>query len=216
VCLTLIEAITLVWAWNTESLGNNKAACRFVTSYVRDYKLPSAQDYDHPSLHDGVRLLAFSELLTKAEEFVVAYEFAHVVLRHIQNAPQNAFPTPVGDVHLVAKNWEQELSADALALVLVLPDRPDKVSLKQGCAAPFIAFGVAYLVEKAFEILKPSERPNNDTHPPAMHRLAALKAALSKMGLAAASDLGQKFLVFVQDCATLLEMEQRGVVVDDQ
>jgi len=206
-CISILEALTLVWAWNSDTLANNEMACRIVTRYVTGYEMPQAAEYDHPTLH-GVRLLTFAELLSKAQEYVVAHEFAHVLLGHLADAAHSVFPTGYGELTLATKSREQEFAADELALRLILPSSDtDSLALRQVCVAPYIVFGVAALIEATFDALRPSERPNNDSHPPAVLRLTAARSALAAMGLLAVSDLGEKFLVFIQDCMILMMMK---------
>ncbi|MDE3089663.1 MAG: hypothetical protein KGJ80_09830 [Chloroflexota bacterium] len=203
-CFSLIEAITMLFAWNGDMERKTVLACQFIKRYVSDYAIPSPKEYDHPSLHDGIRLMAFTQVVSKAEEFVLAHEHAHVALGHLWTSKSKAM-TPVGEVPMVSKSREQEIEADKLGVHLMLSTKLNDVVLKQIGAAPYVVFGIAYLIEKAIESIHHTRYEHWDTHPPAVVRGALIERAMSEWGVSKSLDLGQKIWGWVNECANRIQ-----------
>jgi len=206
-CFGLIEALTMLWAWEGERDRSVSQACRIIVDYVLKYSLPSPHDYDHPTLHDGMRLIAFTTLITKAEELVLAHEHAHVALGHLWSADCKAFSTPVGEAKFITKSHQQEMDADKLAMHAMFPvdKKVDDFTVRQIGAAPYIMFGTAYLLERAKQVINRKRFENCDTHPPAVVRLAIVEKQMEKWGFSALLDLGQKFFGWIHECADFLK-----------
>ncbi|HKP51926.1 MAG TPA: recombinase family protein [Chloroflexia bacterium] len=199
-CFSLIEALTLLWAWDGDEKRKRFLACRFIRDYVADYKLPDVAEYDHPSLHDGYRALAFSDLISRAEEFVLAHEHAHVALGHIWQATSKQFSTPIGHVPFVEKSVAQELDADQLAIHILFSVKRDRLYWRQAGAAPYIVFGVARLIEKAVQVIQGEKFLHWDTHPPSVLRGAWVEKAIQGWRMDEYIDLGTRFNAWLTSC----------------
>jgi hypothetical protein len=210
-CFTLLEAMTMLWAWDADHEASIALACRIAADYVSDYALPKEYEYDHQSLHDGTRLMAYSMLLTKAEELVLAHEHAHGALGHLWKAPLKRFSSPAGEVDLITKSMEEEIEADRLGLHLMFPahDRTDKLEVRQISAAPYIVFGTAWLLENTLEAIHP-KHPRVDTHPPALQRLALAEQQILAWGFdESLLDLGQRFLSWIDQCVKFVKRAKK-------
>jgi hypothetical protein len=125
----------------------------------------------------GVFGLLQAMLTDYAELFVLAHEFGHAVLGHLDNEESYklALPNPKESLSVIAKSRREELEADFVAGVLVTQDLPRMVSdkweglqVEMALAGPFLLFELGRLIDKVGKI-------NVKTHPPYEERIQNLK-----------------------------------------
>ena len=200
-CFALLEALIMLWGCLDDVQDSVRRGAKIVCDYVERYVIPDPRDYDLPEMHrDGYRLLAYTHVLTKAEEFVLGHELGHLRFGHLhgQRAPGS------GGIYPQNRNWDDELAADVFGLDL-LTHRRDGLELRTGCAGPLVFFAAAGLIERALARGRSSWISWTDSHPPSIARAAVLERILDQRGLLDTADLGHRFNWWANECAALIE-----------
>jgi hypothetical protein len=68
---------------------------------------------------DPIRVLIATGITNDCERFVIAHEVAHAIAGDLER-DTHARPTPVGEIEVVVRTWQEELAADRLAMQLLL------------------------------------------------------------------------------------------------
>ncbi len=104
-------------------------------------------------LSDSTRPTFATNLTFMAELFVVAHEYAHLLLEHVK-APKMVFATPYGDVEALGQNQRNEFDADLAAADLLIAsanwgsdDPAGFVDVNFRVAGPCLFFVVAVFLE---------------------------------------------------------------------
>ncbi len=200
-CFSVLEALILLWGCVEDVQESLQRAAKIVVDYVDNYVAPEPTKYDHPDMHrDGYKLLAYSMIVTKTEEFVIGHELGHLRFGHLlgQRAPGT------GGIYTANRSWDDEISADIFSLDLLTHQR-DGLDLRTGCAGPYVFFATARLLERVRQRGSAERLSWTDTHPPSIMRAAVLERALSELGLLEIADLGQRFNWWAEECASLIE-----------
>lgn len=118
-----------------------------------------------------------ASLLGHIELFVVLHEFAHAVAGHLNGNLVENLVTPVGEMKIHKKSFEQEYQADHLASRWMMIDAVEKSSSEEEAAirlftiysgiAGFFCFVDLY--ETIVSLL--TKKTRESTHPPALSRL---------------------------------------------
>jgi hypothetical protein len=139
----------------------------------------------HYAIKGESRNLILSMLVLSAERFVLAHEFGHAILGHLDNAKTASISVPyIGiEIPVISKSWEQEFDADFTGLALVLgclpEERKDRFSdfeWEVGIAGPFLFFELARLIERVGDVKYVS-------HPPSEQRSKLLELVLKEASL---------------------------------
>ena len=119
-----------------------------------------------------------------AEWFVLAHEYGHHALGHLQNAGHVSHASRFGSVDLQEYPHLCEYEADIWALWALLevakstaPD--DEFPKAFACSAPFFFLSSLAILEELWR--RDGDMPSS--HPPAVHRMLILEACLSGWGL---------------------------------
>ena len=153
------------------------AVAAILTSYVRDGTVTTSPRQQLPR---GPRAMTLIEIVYCAELFVLAHEYAHVLLGHCKADEIGALNTPVGPLDIFRLSREQELAADELAIEIMLDSecRLDGVKLADfgikriacGIALFFVSSTLKDLALAGPLVFLP-QHSYFDTHPPPVARL---------------------------------------------
>jgi hypothetical protein len=150
---------------------------KFVRQYCEARSLPKGDQFsDFEAWGDRTRLSV--DLLTAAEEFVVAHEYGHLACGHLDN--------------WAARTLDQEYEADLWALDVLVASASDNKSAEELsviCAGPLVLLSLLALVEKYQEKLGLLDK----SHPLATFRYTEIRQALAKAGLNRHAELGAAF-----------------------
>ena len=116
-----VETMTATLGWETcgwTRQNTINALTGILHAYVRDGTVNSAPRQPLSTTRD--RVMTYATLVHYAERFVVAHEYAHLVLGHCEDSVAD-LATPVGTLSSVfSRSREQEFEADELAMSLLL------------------------------------------------------------------------------------------------
>jgi len=170
---------------NAHVLSFDAAAKRLqesIRSYVRHSEWHPASDPEHFVIQGRSQTEVLTTLVEAAERFVVAHEFAHAMLGHLENAATALLAVPQGKqpIYELQKTWMDEIAADANAVILLIFGAPrqlenpsERLLFEMALAGPLFFLAVGGLIEE-----ETAEKPR--THPPAVQRRQALREWLSK------------------------------------
>jgi len=151
-------------------------------------------------IKDETRNLILGMLALAADKFVLAHEFGHAILGHLDRSQCCSISVPdVGiTLSVVSKSYEDEFTADLVAGALILESLPKEISNRHeaftaevSVAGPFLFFEIARLIEKVAEA-------KYVTHPPTGQRYQVLKTAFRK-------PLPEQAFSFTKSVVTLLQ-----------
>ena len=112
-----------------------------------------------------------------AELFIVAHEYSHILLDHLSENKEfmKKFLSDDSELYQILRNWEEEYSADELALQFVLASSNEN---KYGFFGSYLAieflFGCFSIIEKIYGI------EATETHPSAQMRIDNVRRSLYK------------------------------------
>lgn len=166
----------------TKPLLTNKEAGEYLRDTIRQYltldEWRPTYKQNRIVLHtDALRI--FKTMLTdNAEKFVLAHEFSHAILGHLDRKnlkfKKLALPNGKSSISVIEKNWNDEFEADALAGLLFFNNFPKNISnqfellqVEMALAAPIMIFELQKAIEKVGNI-------RSTSHPPAEERIKNL------------------------------------------
>jgi hypothetical protein len=130
----------------------------------------------------GTRMMLFNDFFDNCERFAVAHEYGHLIGGHLDEPKLAVSNTPVGELEIVKKEWQQEFEADVLGALILLRALPpirndyDFMKFKFVVSGPLIFFTLDELITKAtMEILGLGNFVIVTDHPPAQLRIENLK-----------------------------------------
>ncbi|GAF91687.1 unnamed protein product, partial [marine sediment metagenome] len=134
-------------------------------------------------IQDGPRNMILAKAVMAVEKFVLAHEFGHAILGHLDRNVHHLLEVPeIGrTVSVVNKDQKDEFAADLVGGILILQGLPKRIddpqkalSVQVAVAGSFLFFELAHLVEKAAKKVKYT------THPPAQQRAQMLEQLFKK------------------------------------
>lgn len=135
-------------------------------------------------------------LLTNAAEFfLLAHEWAHVILGHMADPAPRTVATPTGDLDVYERGRVQEHAADLLALRTIVRAATGS-ALGAATAGAQVFLGVALLLETLDE----QNGRVADTHPPASDRIYMTNHLLGLEDLERDADLAWEIGDLFDDC----------------
>lgn len=123
--------------------------------------------------HDSLALLFYDI----AELFIVSHEYSHILLDHLTNNKKNKkkFLDDKSELYNILRNWEDEYSADELALQFILAcSNKNKYGFFGSYFGVEFLFGCISIIEEIYGI------EETETHPSAEMRIDRLRIALKK------------------------------------
>ncbi|GGN43906.1 hypothetical protein FHR83_008039 [Actinoplanes campanulatus] len=122
-----------------------------------------------------------SGLSSSIRTFVIAHEVAHAELGHLDQGSAHNMRTPLGDVEVIAKSYDQEFEADQLAQQVLI-----EIARRDRSVGP-ICGGVGFIMLDAIAELARSrffghQAEPSTTHPPAPQRLSAVMTYVESQG----------------------------------
>nr|VFK01327.1 MAG: hypothetical protein BECKLFY1418A_GA0070994_11429 [Candidatus Kentron sp. LFY] len=153
------------------------------------------------------RGVAIQQLFYSAERFVLAHEYGHVLVGHLNPKNTVSRSLAAGDtMNFFKKSWEQEFEADAFALLLTFPPSMRQINTKDELelldlrlAAPYIFFSLAILLDTVSQqLLSLPHTDFADDHPPSGERLRRLEKQLISMNAGRVIRAGQSFESWIE------------------
>jgi hypothetical protein len=178
-----------------------RVLARFVRQYCEERALPQGDQFE--DFHSDEERSKFAvDLLTAAEDFVLAHEYGHLANGHVGNAVADlTFRDDGRSIQVPSRQVNEEYEADrwaAHALLSSALNTPGDEEWLVICSGPLLFLSVAALVEGYHAKLG----LNQDTHPPAITRYTEIRTALAKAGFNRHTHLGASFRDF---CAIVAE-----------
>ena len=135
--------------------------------------------------------IMIGSLLDQCERFVVAHEYGHILMGHLDKPRYRSVTTAVGDIEFVFKDWEMEFEADEMAAQVVLDsvprvidDQKKSFALQIAVNGPLMLFALDELLTKAWNECQGLRGfPLVTDHPPPMLRAAALCTYFERSGI---------------------------------